>query len=147
MKPAYDKLGDEYEGSKSVLIGDADCTVEQELCSDKGVSGYPTIKYYTEETGPEGAAYEGGRSYEDLKGWVSSNLEAQCDIETFENCSKKQIKFIKEFKGQSAEAIQEKLDGIESMIKYSIDKMKPEKADWTRSRQKILKKLLKLLAA
>ena len=38
MKPAWDQLDAEYAGS-SVLIGDVDCTVETELCSEKGVSG------------------------------------------------------------------------------------------------------------
>ena len=39
MKPDWDKLGAEYDGS-SVVIGDADCTKEQALCSDYGVQGY-----------------------------------------------------------------------------------------------------------
>jgi protein disulfide-isomerase A6 len=33
MKPDWDKLGDEFAGSKTVLIGDVDCTVEKDLCS------------------------------------------------------------------------------------------------------------------
>ena len=33
MKPDWDKLGDEFSGSKTVLIGDVDCTVEKDLCS------------------------------------------------------------------------------------------------------------------
>ena len=32
MKPDWDKLGSEYEGSSSVLIADVDCTVESDLC-------------------------------------------------------------------------------------------------------------------
>lgn len=32
MKPDYDKLGAEYEGSSSVNIVDVDCTVHQDLC-------------------------------------------------------------------------------------------------------------------
>ena len=47
MKPAWDSLMREYEGHPSVLIGDVDCTQHQDLCSDMGVGGYPTIKYYT----------------------------------------------------------------------------------------------------
>jgi hypothetical protein len=33
MKPDWDKLGDKFSGSKTVLIGDVDCTVEKDLCS------------------------------------------------------------------------------------------------------------------
>jgi hypothetical protein len=39
MKPAWDKLGDEYKGSKTVIIADVDCTKEQDLCQKYGVSG------------------------------------------------------------------------------------------------------------
>ena len=46
-----------YEGSSSVVIGDVDCTVEQDLCSKFGVSGYPTLKVFTAEA-PEGKPYE-----------------------------------------------------------------------------------------
>ena len=59
MKPDWDKLGMEYKDSSSVLIGDADCTVEQELCSKYGVRGYPTVKYFTAETGDQGKDYQG----------------------------------------------------------------------------------------
>ena len=50
MKPAWDKLGEAYADSSSVVIGDADCTADgKELCNDNGVSGYPTIKYFDAE--------------------------------------------------------------------------------------------------
>lgn len=40
MKPAWDKLGDEYAASSSVLIADADCTESaQELCTNFGIGG------------------------------------------------------------------------------------------------------------
>jgi len=40
MKPAWDQLGDEFAGSSSVLIGDADCTgTGEELCSTFGIKG------------------------------------------------------------------------------------------------------------
>ena len=47
MKPAFDQLGTEYEGHETVVVGDADCTKDgKALCQQKGVRGYPTIKYY-----------------------------------------------------------------------------------------------------
>ena len=40
MKPAWDKLGDAYADSASVVVGDADCTASgQSLCQDHGVGG------------------------------------------------------------------------------------------------------------
>lgn len=35
--------------------------------SKYGVRGYPTIKYFTSSTDPMGDAYEGGRTFDDLK--------------------------------------------------------------------------------
>ncbi len=32
MKPAWDQLGDEFINSKTVLIGDVDCTVVRLTC-------------------------------------------------------------------------------------------------------------------
>ena len=40
MKPAWDKLGDEYAASSSVLIADADCTASaKELCEQFDIKG------------------------------------------------------------------------------------------------------------
>jgi len=40
MKPAWDKLGDEYAASSSVLIADADCTDSgEQLCQQFNIAG------------------------------------------------------------------------------------------------------------
>ena len=72
MKPAWDQLGDEYEGS-SVVVGDVDCTEDKnrDLCSKYGVSGYPTIKYMNIDTeDATGESYNGGRDFDSLKSFV-----------------------------------------------------------------------------
>merc|ERR1712166_1421465 len=45
MKPAWDSLMEEFADSKTALVADVDCTVEEALCSTHGVQGYPTIKH------------------------------------------------------------------------------------------------------
>ena len=47
MKPDWDELGEEFENSKKVLIGDVDCTTDggKPVCERFKVEGYPTIKY------------------------------------------------------------------------------------------------------
>ena len=70
MAPAWNQLGDAYEGSSSVVIGDADCTVESELCQKVGANGYPTIKYFTAESEENGDSYSGGRGFDELNKFV-----------------------------------------------------------------------------
>ena len=41
MKPAWDRLMDEFKDSKTALVADVDCTVEEELCREQGVEVPP----------------------------------------------------------------------------------------------------------
>ena len=75
MKPAWDQLGDEFKSSKTVLIGDVDCTVEKDLCGKYGVRGYPTIKYF-KDGDEDGQDYQGGRDYASLKKFVEDEFPA-----------------------------------------------------------------------
>jgi len=99
MKPAWDKLGDAHADSKSVLIGDVDCTVEdnKSLCSSYGVSGYPTIKYFSGATATTGEAYKGGRDYDALAAFVEENLGPQCSLSSRDLCSEEQLALIDGF--------------------------------------------------
>jgi len=91
MKPAWEKLGDEFANSKTVLIGDVDCTVEKDLCSKYGVRGYPTIKYFTGATAADGDKYEGGRTFEDLKAFADENLGPSCGPDNKDLCDEAQL--------------------------------------------------------
>ena len=93
MKPDWDQLMKEYEGSSTVLIGDADCTAGgKSLCDTVGVRGYPTIKYGSPDDLQD---YKGGRSFADLKKHAETlgpscgpaNLDL-CDEETDTNTNK-----------------------------------------------------------
>lgn len=138
MKAAWEELGDDYSSSSSVLIGDADCTVETELCGDHGVKGYPTIKYYPAGEGKEGKSYSGGRDKDSLKKFVQETLEVKCDVNSKDGCSDKEIKFIDSMKGKTVE---ERQAQIERLSKMKNDKMKPELKQWVMARLAILKSL------
>lgn len=138
MKAAWEELGTEYESSSSVLIGDADCTVETELCGDHGVKGYPTIKYYPAGEGKEGKSYSGGRDKDSLKKFVQDTLEVKCDTNSKEGCSDKEIKFIDSMKAKSSEERKAQMTRLDKM---KGDKMKPELKSWVMARIAILKAL------
>lgn len=88
MKPAWDQLAKEFEGNPSVAIVDVDCTADnaKATCSKYGVRGYPTIKYFTDSTDPMGDAYEGGRTYDDLKKFADENLGPSCGPDNMDLC-------------------------------------------------------------
>lgn len=135
MKPAWDSLASEYEGSSSVVIGDVDCTVESDLCSQKGVSGYPTIKYFTAEA-PDGTDYRGGRELEDLKKFTKDTLEKLCDLSDEASCSEKELDYAKKMREKGGiPAMLQRLEGMKG------NKMKADLKGWLFTRIHILKQL------
>lgn len=45
LKPDWDKLIADFEGSATQLVADVDCTAGGEpLCNDHGIQGFPTLK-------------------------------------------------------------------------------------------------------
>ena len=97
MTQAWEDLGSEYEASSSVLICNVDCTVQSEVCSKYGVSGYPIVKYY-KDVDKEGQSYDGARSIDALKAHVADNLEVKCQVADPKGCSDKEQKFIETMK-------------------------------------------------
>jgi len=118
MKPAWDRLMGEYSTSANSLVGDVDCTVEEELCSTNGVEGYPSIKW-----GTPGALvdYEGGREYDDLAAFAKANLGPSCGITTPQHCSGEEKKDMEEAQKLSNDQIKEALDKRNAEIKVEQD--------------------------
>ncbi|GAB5369282.1 hypothetical protein AAMO2058_001391700 [Amorphochlora amoebiformis] len=140
MKPDWDKLGEAYEASSSVIIADVDCTANQKTCTDNDVGGYPTVKYYTAETGPSGAKYESGRTYKSLDKFVKDTLEAKCTVDSpEEGCSDKEKSFIEKMKTKDQGYIQGQ---IERLTKMKGNKMKPSLKTWIVQRLNIFSQLV-----
>ena len=138
MKPAWDKLGDEYASSSSVVVADVDCTVEQDLCSKYDVKGYPTIKYFTAETPETGSDYSGGRDFDSLKSWVSENLEVKCLLADTTGCSEKETEFMAKWKEKpKADATAQ----LERLSKMASGSMAPDLKKWLSQRMSILKQI------
>jgi hypothetical protein len=74
---------EEYEGHKSILVGDVDCTADgKALCDSVGVSGYPTIKQ-----GDPGNLedYKGGRDLASLQAFAAG-LKPLCSPNNMDLC-------------------------------------------------------------
>jgi len=113
MKPAWDQLMEEFKDSKTALIADVDCTVEEELCSQNGVEGYPTIKH-----GEPGNLqdYQGGRELDDLKEFASKNLGPTCGPKNLDLCDEEQKKEIEKLSGMSDEELKKSIEEKEAAI-------------------------------
>jgi len=136
MKPAFDQLSAEYAGHPSVVIADVDCTADgQSLCQAKGVSGYPTIKYYVDG---EENAYQSGRDYDALKAFIVDNLEPKCSVEEQDGCTQREIDYIKKMQDKGAESIAKQLARMEGMKEKP---MKPELKAWVMTRLRLLTQL------
>lgn len=139
MKPAWDQLGDEFAGSSSVLIGDADCTAEgKSLCDKHGVQGFPTIKYFMDGDTTEGKSYEGGRDYDSLKAHASDTLEVMCLIAdpASSGCNEKQVGYIEKMKVKTSDERTkqlERLDGMKGQTMAAANKQ------WLMQRLAVLK--------
>jgi protein disulfide-isomerase-like protein len=128
MAPVWNQLMDEFDDSKTVLIGDVDCTVEKSVCSQYGVSGYPTLKYFTGSTAADGDSYEGGRDFEALKTFAETNLGPSCSFENQDLCKEDQLKIITDGiemgTEKRAEVIAEKVKAMsdaEDTFKTAVD--------------------------
>lgn len=130
MKPDWDRLANEFDGSSSVLIADVDCTVEKALCSKFGVRGYPTIKYFTASTAADGDKYEGARDFASLKKFASESLGPSCSDANIDLCNDEQKDIITEGRAMSASDraawISEQtrqIDEAEATFKADVEKL------------------------
>ena len=110
MKPDWDALMTEYEGSENILIADVDCINSgKDLCSKVGVEGFPTIKHGDPANLED---YKGGRDANSLKKFASE-LKPSCDIVSMENCDEEQISAINTFKEKTEDELQQMIDDEE----------------------------------
>lgn len=128
MKPDWDKLAENFADSKDVVIVDVDCTKDdsKDLCSQYGVQGYPTIKYFTGSTDPKGDDYKGGRSYDDLVKFAEENLGPSCGPDNLDLCNDEQKAEIKKFTDLGAEELQKLVDGKQGEIDAAEETFKTE---------------------
>jgi len=117
MKPAWDKLMEEFKDSKTALVTDVDCTAAgKDLCSDIGVRGYPTIKHGDPNNLED---YKGGRDFDSLKKFAEENLGPTCGPANLDLCDDAKKAEIEKFSKMSASdleaSIKEKTEAMEKL--------------------------------
>jgi len=117
MKPAWDKLSEEFKDSKTAVIADVDCTAAgKALCDKIGVRGYPTIKHGDPNNLED---YKGGRDFDSLKKFSEENLGPTCGPGNLDLCDEEKKALISKFSAMSASdleaAVKEKTDAAEKL--------------------------------
>eukprot|EP01059_Diplonema_ambulator_P009754 TRINITY_DN196_c0_g3_i2.p1 TRINITY_DN196_c0_g3~~TRINITY_DN196_c0_g3_i2.p1 ORF type:complete len:200 (+),score=85.21 TRINITY_DN196_c0_g3_i2:33-602(+) len=137
LAPDWEKLGDEVNKDK-VIVAKIDCTEESEVCSKYGVSGYPTLKYWTKDaTKPED--YNGGRSLDDLQDFVAEQLGGGCGPDDKDACSDKEKEYLEEWAAKGASACQQELNRLEGL--KNTRARTADQLSWYKSRMKLLRQL------
>merc|ERR1711959_235836 len=124
MKPAWDKLMEEFKDSKTALVADVDCTVHQDLCGKHGVQGYPTIKYGDPNNMED---YQGGRDYDDLQKFAKENLGPSCGPNNVDLCDAEQKAKIQAFQALSADELAKKIEAEVEKLQATYEKLSKSK--------------------
>lgn len=116
LAPAWDQLHGEFADNDAVVIGDVDCTAEENkaICSQMGVRGFPTLKYFNGD--PSGESYEGGRDFDSLLEFAKENLGPTCSPANMELCNEEQAAAIKAAQALSTEELDAKIAALEQQI-------------------------------
>ncbi|KAI7831281.1 protein disulfide-isomerase [Gamsiella multidivaricata] len=76
LAPTYEKVAQDFSNDKNtVLIANVDATVEKKVADKYGVTGYPTIKFFTADGKVED--YNGGRSEQDFLDFINAKAGTQ----------------------------------------------------------------------
>jgi len=75
LAPAWSELAVEINDDPEwgAQIASLDCTQHKEVCTENGVTGYPTLKYF-DGSGAAGVKYTGARTKEALRDWLDNQL-------------------------------------------------------------------------
>jgi len=142
----------EFSNDNNVAFGDVNLAEHQIRGNhNPGAGGWPTIKYFNQETGYEGAAYEKKTSksmcdelgdIEYMRAYIKDKSPACSIDDTSTGCSDKEIEFIQKWKSKDTSAVTKELGRLENMrsAKLTADLLK-----WQLQRLRILKQFQKKL--
>mmetsp|Transcript_19702 Transcript_19702/g.40502 ORF Transcript_19702/g.40502 Transcript_19702/m.40502 type:complete len:222 (+) Transcript_19702:143-808(+) len=128
LKPDWDKLIADFEGSENQLIADIDCTSEgEQLCEEHGIQGFPTLKWGDPSDLQD---YEGPRDYDSLKQFADENLKPMCSVKNIDLCDSDKKAQIEKYQGMS-------LDELKGLVDEEETKISDAEEDFMREVEKL----------
>lgn len=122
MAGDYEQLASAHESSTEKLIAEVDCTDEEgggdALCSENGVQGFPTLKYGNPSALSD---YEGGRDFDSMNDFVSTELKLSCSPYNLDLCSDEEKEMIETVMKMDDAAIQEEIEKVDGIVKEAED--------------------------
>jgi len=76
LAPHYEKLATIFSSEPDVVIAKLDATEEKAKAGEYGVSGYPTLKWFS-KTDKSGENYDGGRDVESFVAFINEKAGTQ----------------------------------------------------------------------
>lgn len=157
MKPSWDQIMDDYEGSDYLLVADVDCTHAEakKICQYEGITGYPTIKW-GDPTNL--VTYKGDRSKDALEQFISERNKKTCGPASLDKCEPHTRKYIQDLMALPLEELAEQVaaktqerEDVETAYKEEIAKLQEKytkaQVEKTNGLNKIYKDGLPLMVA
>jgi hypothetical protein len=135
----------EYDGHKSALVGDVDCTAAgKPLCDSNGVRGFPTIKHGDPSNLED---YKGGRDFNTLKKFADENLKPVCSPVNVDLCDATQKAEIEKLQALSADDLASKITEEEKKLTEAEETFKSSVSELQKTYEKLQKEKEATIAA
>lgn len=140
LAPIYDSLGTVFKTEKNVVIAKVDADAHKDLGEKYGVSGFPTLKWFS-TSNKDGVSYEGGRDLENLVEYI--NAEAGTSRTTSGSLSEKagKIDVLDTIAAEFLEASEEERKSLIANAEVALQGVKEDKAKAAAHYLKVMKSI------
>lgn len=122
MAPAWHSLGGAYDGSTSALIGEVDCTAQEELCTRFKVEAFPTLKF-VQSGDSDMQDYEGEMTVEALMIAAKDLLRPACTPSNRAACDTSQLVQLEAYLQMSPLEQQQSLGEVSAPLQAEEEKL------------------------
>jgi len=115
MAGDWETLASDFESAADTLIAEVDCDneINQPICSDNGIQGFPTLKHGNPSALED---YDGGRDYDSLKAFATDNLKPSCSAFNLDLCEGDDKARIEALMNAPEEELQAKTDAVDELV-------------------------------